>query len=77
MFCHHQKGGDCWPKVTITRFYGFYDNKTYVVICTNQVQGLSLFLGSNDSRSSLPLKEGVGDSRRVKYGIKLKALTCR
>ena len=24
-----------WPKVTITRFYGFDDNKTYVVICTN------------------------------------------
>ena len=22
----------CWPKVTITQFYGFDDNKTYVVI---------------------------------------------
>ena len=22
----------CWPKVTITRFYDFDDNKTYVVI---------------------------------------------
>ena len=28
----------CWPKVTITQFYDFDDNKTYIVICTNQVQ---------------------------------------
>jgi len=25
----------CWPKVTITQFYDFNDNKTYVIICTN------------------------------------------
>ena len=38
MFSHYQKGGDCWPKVTITRFYTFDDNKIYVAICTKQVQ---------------------------------------
>jgi len=32
------KGKICWPKITITRFYDFDDNKIYVVICTNQVQ---------------------------------------
>jgi len=31
MFCHYQKGEDCWPNVTITWFYDFDDNKTYVV----------------------------------------------
>ena len=38
MFCHHQKGGDYWPKVTITQFYDFDDNKICEVICNNQVQ---------------------------------------
>ena len=29
MFCHHQKGGDCWPKGYTLRFMRFDDNKTY------------------------------------------------
>jgi len=33
------------PKVTITQFYGFNDNKIYVVICTNQVQVFKFILG--------------------------------
>jgi len=35
----------CWPKVTITRFYNFDDNKTCVVICTNQVQVVKFISG--------------------------------
>ena len=30
MFCHHQKGGDCWPK---GHYPGYFDdNKTYLVM---------------------------------------------
>jgi len=60
----------CWPKVTINQFYGFDDNKTYVVICTNQVLVVKSFSRFKGFREFLPLKEGVGDSRRPKYGIK-------
>ena len=29
MFCHHQKGGDCWPKGYSPRVMCFDDNKLY------------------------------------------------
>jgi len=41
----------CWPKVTITRFYGFDDNKTYMVFVLIKFKWLSLFQGSKDLRS--------------------------
>ena len=72
MFCHHQKGRDCWPKVTITRFYDFDDNKIYGYLVLTKFKSLSIFQGFKDSKSFLPLKEGVEDSRIFKYGIKLK-----
>ena len=35
----------CWPKVTITRFWSFDDNKTYIVICTNHILVFKCVLG--------------------------------
>ena len=72
MFCHQQKGGDCWPNVTITRFYGFDDNKSANLVLI-KFKYLSILEGSKDSRSFLPLKEGVEDSRRFKQRIKAQS----
>ena len=75
MFCHHQKRGDCWPKVTITRFMVLMITKYMWLFVLIKFKCLSLSQGFKDSTSFLPLKEGVGDSRRFKYkyGIKAKS----
>ena len=61
MFCHHQKGGDCWPGPMLQSpiLLSFDDYKTYIVICTNHVYCLSVFQGSKDSWSVLPLRKVV------------------
>ena len=59
MFCHHQKEGDCWPKVTITRFWSFDDYKTYIVICTNHILVFKCVSGFSGFKMSSSLKEGI------------------
>jgi len=47
------------PRLQLPILVCFDDYKTYVVICTNHVCCLSVFQGSNDSRSILPYRKVV------------------
>ena len=67
MFCHHQKGGDCWPKGYNLQFCLLMITKHMKLFGTNQVQ--ECISGFKKIYRFLPLKEGVDGSRVLKNGI--------
>jgi len=66
-------GGGCWPKVTITWFMVLMITNICGYLVLIKFKCLSIFQGSKNSRSFLPLKESVEDSGRFKYGIKAQS----
>ena len=72
MFCHNQKGGDCWPKGYNPQFCVLMITKHMMLVGTNQVQ--ECISGFKRSNKFLPLKEDVDGSRVLKYGIKAQSI---
>ena len=73
MFCHHQKGEIVGPRLQSSSFMILMITKHMWLFNINQVQVFKYFQGFKDSRSFLPLTEGVENSRRFKYAIKTQS----
>ena len=75
MFCHYQKGRDCWPNVTKSpSFMVLMITKHMLLFVLIKFKCLSLSQGFKDSRSFLSLKEGVETQEYSNTRSKLKAL---
>ena len=65
MFCHHQKGGDCWPKGYTLHLY------TFVLMITNHIK---LFGTNKDSRMNFKFVPVLMALYFYKHVVKLMAL---
>jgi len=74
--CEKERGSGVLvgPRLQSSGFMILMITKHMWLFSTNQIQVLSIFQGSRDSRSFPPLKEGIENSRRFKYGIKAQSI---